>query len=126
MGLLYNRFNDETNGSTYWTLLTTFTEVKTKMPLGDLTGKTELLVVCNDIVSSLFCIRNVSTNPYVEHGDVAKEYNDNTGTGYWFEISYRPYYTPLHSPAVEVIGHSRTSVSGGSTLNSVNTKVFVR
>ena len=127
MGILYNRYNDETNGSTYWTLLTTFTDVNTDMPIGDLTGKTELLVVCNDIVAALFCIRNVSTNPFVEHGDVEKIYNDNTGTGYAFEIAYRPYYSPLHSPTIHVDGHSYTSVSGGgSTLASVNTKVFVR
>ena len=62
MGILYNRFNADYSETKFWTLITTITEQSTAVSLGDLTGKTELLVVCNNMVSALFCISDRNRN----------------------------------------------------------------
>lgn len=124
MGILYNRFNDETNGSTYWTLLTTFTDVGTEVPI-DLTDKTELLVVCNDVASMLFCVRPMRQGNS-DHAIASKLYTTQTGAGFAFEVAFAYNSSEYTSPSLIVTGWSFTAVSTREALTSVNTKVFVR
>lgn len=122
MGILYNRFTQETSTSNAWTLIKTFTEVNTAVTIG-ITGYTEILVVCNDIVSMLFCItdRGSVTSKYQKSHE-ERIYNTNTGTGYHFDAEFYQY-----GSSIKVSGRSYDSVSSsGSTLNSINTKVYAR
>lgn len=123
MGILYNRFTPESS-PTSWILIKKFTEVGSFIPIGDLTGKTELLVVCNDIVSLLFCIHERGTSsPTSEDRQGEKKYNTISGTGYRFDVFLRQHD---QNPSLYVSGVEYTSSSSGQSLSSVNTKVFVR
>ena len=122
MGIVYNRFTPE-QSPTSWVLYNKFTEVNTQIPI-NITGKTELLVVCNDIVSLLFCIyERGSVSPTYEERRGWKMYNTTSGTGYLFEVSLRQHD---QTPSIWVSGTEYTSGSTGQSLNSVNTKVFMR
>lgn len=126
MGILYNRFTPEPSPTT-WTLIKTFTEVNTNVTLPDLTGKTELLVVCDDRISLLFCLWNIrSSNHYNDGASGEKIYNTNTGTGYRYEVNFWHYYPAYHAPFLSVDGYEQTSMSQRQALSSVNTKVYVR
>lgn len=126
MGILYNRFTSEPS-STAWTLIKTFTEVNTDVTLPDLTGKTELLVVCDDRISLLFCLWDIrSSNHHNDGASGEKIYNTNTGTGYRYEVNFYHYYPAYQAPFIRVYGIEILSLSQLQDLSSVNTKVYVR
>lgn len=124
MGILYNRFNESPQPvSDSWELVKTFTEVNTQVSV-DITGKTEMLVVCNDIVTMIFAVLPASaySSTYSEEYQYAeKAYNTNTGTGYSFAVYFRP-----NSAKLEIRGSQWTGVSTKTALSSVNTKVYMR
>ena len=121
MGILYNRFTiPPATGS--WELIDTFTEVRTWKTINT-TGKTELLVVCNDIVSALFAVcapGTYTTSP--NNNTVAQIYSANTGTGYGFTVQY-DFGTPNR---LYVWGYSYPNATTETYLSSVNTKVYAR
>ena len=122
MGILYNRFTPEYVAPTTWTLLTSFTDVRTEVPLGDLTGKTELLVVCDNLVSILFPIYEMGNNALYDTAYPGKIYNTNTGTGYRFHV----YFYHKTYNALKVEGYSESDISTSTQLSSVNTVVYAR
>lgn len=114
MGILYNRFTPEyLDGE--WTLIKTFTEVRTSVSI-DTTGKSELLVTCNDMVSARIYI---GVEHFVENGK--RIFNTNTNRGYGFSVLYSSTNSTIY-----VDGVSYPSVSGVENLDSVNVKVYAR
>lgn len=120
MGILYNRFTQE---SRTWTLIKTFTEVNTKLPI-DTTGKSELLVVCDDIVSVFIHCGITYSNSRITGR--RKIYNTNTGTGYGYAVNYLNYDSSLQGPSIKVEVVSYPSVSGQTYPSSANVKVYAR
>lgn len=120
MGILYNRFTvNPSSGS--WTLIETFTEVNTWKSI-DITGKTELLVVCNDIFSFLFCIRDIGSLTNYSHDEGSEKiYNTNTGTGYRIGVDFGQ-----NPDRIQVGGSSWSDLTTSSSLTSINTKVYAR
>ena len=125
MGFVVNRrrFKDNQPGPDAWELEKTFTEVRTSVPI-DTTGKTEMLVVCDDRCSSLFAICELGTGKY--GGWLEEQINIvpsmGTGTGYDYTIQY-----DSRGPWLYITGSSRATISSSAqNLSSVNTKVYMR
>ena len=123
MGILYNKFTSEPS-PTSWTLIKKFTDVGTEVPI-DLTDKTELLIVCNDVASMLFCVRPMIQGNS-DYAIASKLYPTQTGAGFSFEVAFAYTSSEYDSPSLIVRGWSFTAVSTREALTSVNTKVFAR
>lgn len=135
MGLLYNKFTNSLPPATNaWQLINTFTELSpdTLTPVQeiDIVGKTEMLIVCNGIISMVFPLRNIAPSAYsqyyAEQQTVEKIYNTNTGTGYRFNVRFIPNYNNTAKSNLAVTGQQWTGVSTYTALSSATIKVYMR
>lgn len=125
-GILYNRFNRYVSPAPNpWTLIETLTEARRYYPINT-TGYTELLVVCNDIVSALFCIRDIGSSNFYEHSYREKSYSLTTNDGYRFTILFNAYNVSRRSAEISIWADQLTSVSQIQQLDLINAKVYVR
>lgn len=124
MGILYNRFTPEPS-PTSWTHIETVTEARRYYPI-DTVGYTELLVECNDIVSALFCIRDIGTSDFYEHSYREKSYSVTTDVGYRFTILFNAYHIESQSAEISIWADQLTSVSQIQQLDLINAKVYAR
>ncbi len=119
MGILYNRFTPEyLDGE--WTLIKsdTISPLWAEVPI-DITGKRELLVICNDMVS--INIHILDNDVLLAGGNKKKIYNTNTGTGYGFSVDFNPSTSRLRIDATRY-----PSISSYARLDSVDIKVYAR
>ena len=110
---------------TYWTLIETLTETRRYYPINT-TEYTELLVVCNDMVSALFCIRDIGSSNFYEQSYREKSYSLTTNDGYRFTILFNAYNVSRRSAEIGIWADQLTSVSQIQQLDLINAKVYAR